>query len=148
MIWGRSRRKKWRRTNTCHLKSIYLEGEKMGRTDFTGIRLQHIAWRAKLNEFLKGKQSMTEEEATSHEACEVGKWLYSVGLGKYGMMEEIQELEKIHIELHATVRKIMSLKQSGDSHAETEALDKLDKILRKIMFLMVDIEEKLVSSGE
>ena len=120
----------------------------MGKTDFTDIRMQHIAWRVKLDEFLKGKQSMTEEEATSHEACEVGKWLYSVGLEKYGMMEEVQELEKIHIELHITVKKIMSLKQSGNSHAETEALDKLDKILRKIMFLLVDIEEKLVLSGK
>ena len=120
----------------------------MRKTDFTGIRMQHIAWRVKLDEFLKGKQSMTEEEATSPKACDVGKWLYSVGLEKYGMMEEGQELEKIHIELHATVRKIMSMKQSGDSHAETEALDNLDKILRKIMFSLVAIEEKLVLSGK
>ena len=99
----------------------------MGKTDFTDIRMQHIAWRVKLDEFLKGKQSMTEEEATSHEACEVGKWLYSVGLEKYGMMEEVQELEKIHIELHITVKKIMSLKQSGNSHAETDFRGKYNK---------------------
>jgi methyl-accepting chemotaxis protein len=120
----------------------------MGKTDFTDIRLQHIAWRTKLDQFLKGEQSMTEEEATSPKVCDVGKWLYSVGLEKYGMMEEIQELEKIHIELHATVKKIISLKQLGNNHAETEALDMLDKILRKIMFLLVDIEEKIVLSGE
>lgn len=116
----------------------------MGKTNFTDIRLQHIVWRAKLDKFLKGEQSMTEEEATSHKACDVGKWLYSAGLKKYGTMKEMQELEKIHVELHATVKKIMSLKQSGETHAETEALAQLDKILRKIMFLLVDIEEKLV----
>jgi hypothetical protein len=120
----------------------------MGKTNFTDIRLQHIAWRTKLDQFLKGEQSMTEEEATSPKACDVGKWLYSVGLEKYGMMGEIQELEKIHIELHATVKQIISLKQLGNRHAETEALDKLDKILRKIMFLLVDIEEKFILSGK
>ena len=116
----------------------------MRKTDFTDIRLQHIAWRSKLNDFLEGKKSMTEEEATSHKACYVGKWLYSVGMKKYGIMPEIQELEKIHVELHSTVKNIILLKQSGNIYAEKEELEKLDKILRKVMFLLVDIEQKLL----
>jgi len=32
---------------------------------------------------------------------------------KYGTMPEIQELEKIHVELHSTVKNIIMLKQSG-----------------------------------
>jgi methyl-accepting chemotaxis protein len=119
----------------------------MSKTDFTEIRMQHVTWRVKLDEFLKGKPSMTEEEATSHKACAVGKWLYSVGLKKYGTMKEMSELEKIHVELHATVKNIISLKQSGNILAETEEVEKLDKVLRKIMFLLVDIEEKLILSG-
>ena len=89
---------------------------------------------------------MTEEQAISHEACEVGKWLYSEGIKKYGTMPEIQELEKIHIALHLTVKKIISLKLSGNIFAEKEELEKLDKILRKIMFLLVDIEQKLLQA--
>jgi methyl-accepting chemotaxis protein len=118
----------------------------VSRTDFTDIRLKHIAWRVKLNDFLEGKPSMTEEEATSHKACDVGKWLYSKGMTKYGTMPEIQELEKIHVELHSTVKNIMSLKLSEHSSAEREGLERLDKILRKIMFLLVDIEQKLLQA--
>ena len=116
----------------------------MSKTDFSEIRLQHVAWRSKLNDFLEGKNGMSEKEATSHEACDVGRWIYSVGMKKYGEMPEMQELEKIHIELHSTVKKIIMLKQSGEIPDQEEELVKLDKILRKIMLLLVDIEEKLL----
>jgi methyl-accepting chemotaxis protein len=116
----------------------------MSKTDFTEIRLKHVAWRTRLNDFLEGKPSMTGEEAASHKACDLGKWLYSSGMIKYGEMPEMQELEKIHIELHSTVKNILSLKQSGNISAEKEELMNLDKVLRRIMFLLVDIEEKLL----
>jgi len=115
----------------------------MSKTDFTDLRLKHIAWRTRINDFLEGKQNMTEEEATSHKACAVGKWLYSVGLKKYGAMPELQELEKVHVELHAAVKNILLLKKAGNLLAEEEEMEKLDKILRKTMFLLVDIEEKV-----
>jgi methyl-accepting chemotaxis protein len=116
----------------------------VSKADFTDIRLKHVTWRVRLNDFLEGKPGMTEEQATSHEACDVGKWLYSQGMKKYGSMPEMQKLEKIHVELHSTVKNIISLKRSGDLSAEKEKLEYLDKILRKIMFLLVDIEQKLL----
>jgi len=113
--------------------------------DFTDIRLKHVTWRVRLDDFFEGKPGMTEEEATSHKACEMGKWLYSEGMKRYGTMPEMQELEKKHIELHATVNNIMTLKHSGNISAEKEEREKLDKILRKVMFLLVDIEQKLIT---
>ena len=116
----------------------------MSKADFTNIRLQHVAWRVRLTDFLEGKKGMTEKEATSHEACDVGKWLYSIGLKKYGTLPEVQELEKVHVELHSTVKNILSLKRAGKILAEKDEREKLDKILRDIMFLLVDIEQKLL----
>jgi len=72
--------------------------------------------------------------------------LYSKGMKKYGSMPEMQELEKIHVALHSTVKNIISLKQSGNIFDEKEELEKLDKILRRIMFLLVDIEQKLLQA--
>ncbi len=117
----------------------------MSGVDFTDIRLKHVTWRVRLDDFFEGKPGMTEEEATSHKACEMGKWLYSEGMKRYGTMPEMQELEKKHIELHATVNNIMTLKHSGNISAEKEEREKLDKILRKVMFLLVDIEQKLIT---
>ena len=47
---------------------------------------------------------------------------------------------------YKTVKNIISLKLSGNIFAEKEELEKLDKILRKIMFLLVDIEQKLLQA--
>ena len=116
----------------------------MSKVDFSTIRLKHAAWRTMINDFLDGKKSMSEEQAFSHEACDLGKWLYSDGMTNYGTMTEMQELEKVHIELHLTVRSIMSLKQSGNISAEEKELTKLDTILRKINLLLVTIEQKLL----
>jgi len=117
----------------------------MSGVDFTDIRLKHVTWRVKLDDFFEGKPGMTGEEATSHKACDVGKWLYSEGMKKYGTMPEMHELEKKHVELHASVKNIMTLKQSGNISAEKEEREKLDKILRKVIFLLVDIEQKLIT---
>ncbi|MDQ7786365.1 MAG: CZB domain-containing protein [Thermodesulfovibrionales bacterium] len=117
----------------------------MSGTDFTDIRLKHVTWRVKLDDFFDGKPGMTGEEATSHKACDMGKWLYAEGMKKYGTMPEMQELEKKHVELHATVKNIMTLKQSANISAEKEEREKLDKILRKVMFLLVDIEQKFIT---
>ena len=103
-----------------------------------------MVWRTKLEDLLEGKEGMTEEQATNHKACDVGKWLYSVGMKKYGDLPKIQELEKVHVELHATVTKVILLKEAGKAIAEKEELVNLDNILRKVMFLLVDIEENLI----
>lgn len=120
---------------------------KMSGVDFTDIRLKHVTWRVKLDDFLDGKPAMTEEEATSHKACDVGKWLYSEGMKKYGAMPEMQELEKIHVELHTAVKNIIAAKQAGDISAGPKERENLDKILRKVMFLLVDIEQQLVTQN-
>ena len=116
----------------------------MSKTDFTNLRLKHVVWRANLEGLFAGKKTMTEEQAINHKSCDVGKWLYAVGIKKYGDLPEIHELEKIHFKLHATVQKILLMKKSGDMYTEKEELGKLDKILSKMMLLLVKIEEDLI----
>ena len=116
----------------------------MTRTDFTNLRLKHVVWRANLEGLFAGKNTMTEEQAISHKACDVGKWLYSIGIKKYSDLPQIHELEKIHFKLHATVQKVLFLKESGDIYAEREELGNLDKILSMMMHLLVDIEENVI----
>jgi methyl-accepting chemotaxis protein len=77
----------------------------VSKTDFTDLRLKHVAWRINLEDYFKGKKGMTEEQATNHKTCDAGKWLYSVGMKEYGDLPEIQELEKRHVGLHADVKK-------------------------------------------
>ena len=115
----------------------------MGKFDFAVARVMHIAWRSSLRSFLDGKESMSEEQAVSHKDCDLGKWLYTDGMPAYGTMPEIKELEKIHIELHAIVKRVVQLKKSGDTAAAEQELAKLESVSQKIFLLLVTIEKKI-----
>ncbi len=115
----------------------------MGKFDFAVARVMHIAWKSSLRSFLDGKESMSEEQAISHKECDLGKWLYTDGMPSYGTMPEMKELEKIHIDLHSIIKRVVQLKQSGDNAAAEEELTKLEPVSQKIFMLLVAIEKKI-----
>jgi len=115
----------------------------MQKPDFAVARIMHMVWKACLKEFLDGKGSLTLEQAVSHKECDLGKWLYSEGLDKYGKIPEMKELEKVHIELHAITKKVVQLKDSGDASAAKKEYVKMDNLSSKIFSLLVTIEKKI-----
>jgi methyl-accepting chemotaxis protein len=115
----------------------------MGKFDFAVARVMHIAWKSGLRSFLDGKESMTEDQAVSHKDCDLGKWLYSDGKAEYGTMPEMQELEKVHVELHSIVKRVVQLKNSGDAPAAEEELAKIEPVSQKIFSLLVIVEQKI-----
>jgi methyl-accepting chemotaxis protein len=119
----------------------------MSYYDFQVYSLKHSIWKAKLRDFLEGKQSLTKEKAASHKDCDLGKWLYSEGLKKYENIRDMQKLEKVHEDLHATVRNIISLKESGDSSAAEVEYKKIGPISDELVALLAAIGEKVKSMG-
>ena len=115
----------------------------MGKFDFAVARVMHIAWKSSLRSFIDGKETMTEEQAVSHKECDLGKWMYSDGLAAYGSMAEMQELEKIHQDLHAIVKRVIQLKHSGDTSGAEQELSKLEPVSQRIFSLLVSIEQKI-----
>jgi methyl-accepting chemotaxis protein len=115
----------------------------MGKFDFAVARVMHIAWKSSLRSFLDGKESMTEEQAVSHKDCDLGKWLYTDGLTTYGTMPEMQELEKVHVELHSIVKKVVQLKRAGDQEGAEAEHAKLEPVSQKIFLLLVKIEQQV-----
>jgi len=115
----------------------------MGKFDFAVARVMHIAWKSSLRSFIDGKESMTEEQAVSHKDCDLGKWMYSDGMAEYGNIPEMQELEKVHEDLHAIVRRVIQLKHSGDNSGAEQEFSKLEPVSQKIFSLLVTIEKKI-----
>ena len=115
----------------------------MGKFDFAVARVMHIAWKSGLRSFLDGKESMTEDQAVSHKDCDLGKWLYSDGLAGYGTMPEMQELEKVHVELHSIIKKVVQFKHSGDISTAEKELAKIEPISQKIFSLLIAVEQKI-----
>ena len=119
----------------------------MSAADFHIFRLKHVAWKTKLKGFLEGRDTMTEAQAISHRECSLGKWFYADGLNKYGVIPEMHKLEKVHTELHATVRKIISKKNQGDSMAAELEYEKIGPLSDEIVSLLTIIEAKVKSIG-
>lgn len=115
----------------------------MHKPDFAVARIMHLSWKSSLRDFLNGKESITLQQATSHKDCNLGKWLHSEGLDKYGNIPEMKELEKVHVELHEIIKKVLQLKNSGNSSAAEEEYQKIDKISSRIFSLLVAVEKKI-----
>jgi methyl-accepting chemotaxis protein len=109
--------------------------------DFALARSKHLDWKTKLRSFLDGRHTLTEAQAISHKDCELGKWLYSEGLKKYGHLAAMQELEQTHVELHAIVRKVVQMKNAGDAAAAQQEFSKLGAVSDDIIKLLKDVEQ-------
>ena len=113
------------------------------RINFSVAKNKHLIWKTRLRAFLDGKESLTEREAVSHEECELGRWLYSEGMPKYGDIKEMRELERRHAELHSTVKSIIGLKQSGNTDEAEQLYKSIESLSEQIIALLDAIEGKV-----
>ncbi len=111
--------------------------------DFFEARNAHLAWSQKISDFLEGKKSLTRKEAVSHRDCVLGKWLYSVGLEKYGHLSKMQELEPVHENLHLLIREIIDHKNAGDQESANLKFDEMKDVSKTIIALLKEVEHEV-----
>ena len=111
--------------------------------DFALARAKHLEWKSRLRDFLDGKAGLTEAQATSHKDCDLGRWLYSEGLKKYGESSAMRELEQVHAELHAIVKRVVQTKKAGDAAGAQQEFKKIGPVSTQIVNLLRDIEKQL-----
>jgi hypothetical protein len=114
--------------------------------DFALARIKHWLWHQKLQQYLVGKINLDESELGSSQSCDLGKWIYTEGMSKYGKILEMQELEKVHNVMHTTVSKIVKLKKAGQEAIAYQELDKLANISKQITVLLESMENHTNSS--
>lgn len=115
----------------------------MSAIDFTLAKSKHMLWKTKLHSFLTGHETMTNDQAVSHTACDLGKWLHFDGMKHHGNIPEMKTLEKKHIELHALVKTIITKKNAGDAKTAEAEFKKLEPISKDIVELLTLIEKKV-----
>jgi len=119
----------------------------MNALTFKTFKVKHRAWTTRLKDFLEGKGGLTEEQAVSHKDCSLGKWMYSEGLQYSSTIREMKSLERVHINLHDTVKNIVSLKNEGKAaEADAEYL-KIGPISDEIINLLTVIEKKVSTAA-
>ena len=69
------------------------------KLDFEQARARHLLFKSRLRSILYGIE-IDEAPVLSHFECNVGKWIYGHALKTYGHIPEMQELEKVHADIH------------------------------------------------
>ena len=78
--------------------------------DLEMAKTNHLRWRLLLESYLEGRPSLSEDEVLYCTDCELGKWIYGEGLEKYGRLPAMQELVRVHSQLHHTVEDVVELR--------------------------------------
>ena len=115
----------------------------MASIDFALARLVHRTWKFKLRAFLNGEQRLTEAEKVSSQECDLGKWLYTEAQEKYSDVPEVAQLEVAHDQLHASARRIVHFKESGQAAKAEQEFSKVALLSGEIISLLTTLEQKV-----
>lgn len=114
----------------------------MAKIDFTRAKTLHRSWRTKIKSFIAGKEALTSESAFYHEDCELGKWLYSVGMMKYNRRAQMRKIEKIHARMHTRVREAVEMKNINNEFGSQRAMEKVIELSEQIIDLLNELEKE------
>ncbi|MCL5022715.1 MAG: CZB domain-containing protein [Nitrospirae bacterium] len=102
---------------------------------FSKALLYHLQWKVQLRKFLEGKCDF-DVTGVSSEDCKFGKWLRSEEVAKYASHPEIREIEKAHIRLHQSAKRVYGLKMLGEDLAAQRELKKVEANSMKLASLL------------
>ena len=111
--------------------------------DFTLAAKKHLAWKARLRRYLDGQEALTEAQLTSHRDCNLGKWIYSSGMQKYGHFHEMQAMEKEHTQFHTRIKRLVSLKKEGKTNQAEAELTQVNCMSDHIVALLKKVASKI-----
>jgi methyl-accepting chemotaxis protein len=89
--------------------------------DFAAAISAHRAWKARIRNYLRGEEQLHPEDVSAHTDCELGKWLYGIGIKTYGDRPEMKSLESDHQSLHEHIHGVIAAKTAGDTAGANQA---------------------------
>ena len=115
----------------------------MAKVDFTVARKKHLEWKSRLRAYLNGHSTLTLDQATSHKDCALGQWYYGEGVRDFGAIKDFRIIEAPHARMHATVRRIIELKEAGHIAEAEEEFLKIGPLSHLIVEALSRLEMKI-----
>jgi PAS domain S-box-containing protein len=112
------------------------------KLDFEQARAKHLLFKSRLRAILYGID-IDEAPVLSQYECNVGKWIYSHALKEYGHIPEMQQLEKIHADIHISAKKLVALYKEGKVDQARNGLSEMEGVADKLVGLLTVLESKL-----
>ncbi len=119
--------------------------------DFEMARMSHLQWIDKIEDFLDGKETLSQDEAISHHHCELGKWFDTTGMLLYGHLEQMQKLGDVHEQLHQLINNLISKSAQGIQIEKDIYMPQIYSFSEKIISHLTDIQvvaEKQLNSNQ
>ncbi len=114
--------------------------------DFARVKMAHRSWRLKLRSFLDGRENIDRAKLASHRDCELGKWIYGGGMAAYSHLQEMQELETMHKDMHALVKHVVELKHAGKASEAEQEFSRVCAEAEGVVALINRVEAQVVGS--
>lgn len=125
------------------LQSRVISGDQQASFELEEAKNSHRAWAVRLERFLLGQTvDFDKNTARRDDACPLGKWLYGEGQ-KYIHLPEMQQLIKVHAEMHKTVGKVIDAKEMEDLELANQEKDNVSRYSQQILDLIDLLKESL-----
>jgi len=95
--------------------------------DLSSFKAGHFAWKPRLAAFMQGKYDIEEAALTDHTQCELGKWYYSEGKQNYASFSKLDELERIHADMHEQIHHVVEHQHAGNSEQAQAAYEQMSR---------------------
>jgi hypothetical protein len=122
-------------------RSISQEDREKLKHEFESATVKHILFKSKVKSYLYGSDIDTEP-ITNYLECNFGKWIYEKGLPLFGDLPEMQELEKVHKEIHEFASYLVKLKNENQAEKALSQLPRLEILATNIYDLLKKVEVK------
>lgn len=109
--------------------------------EFESATVKHILFKSKVKSYLYGADTLLEP-IVNYQVCSFGQWIYEKGLPLFGQLPEMQELEKVHKEIHDFASYLVKLKQENQTEAALDELGTLESKANEIFTLLKIVQEK------
>lgn len=111
-------------------------------------KTDHLLWKSRIVNMLKGIEEVSPEEVTSHQHCRLGKW-YFIENNPFKETSEFKALDKPHHLVHEMALEAAKAYQAGNIKKAQKCLKELDRQSGKVikyLNILIAKEEKSVKA--
>ncbi|TWH59781.1 methyl-accepting chemotaxis sensory transducer [Desulfitobacterium sp. LBE] len=104
-------------------------------------KTDHLLWKSRIVNMLKGLEEVAPEEVTSHQHCRLGKWYFREDNTLKGY-PEFKALDEPHHQVHKMAQEAARAYHEGDVKLAQACLKRLDKHSNKVIKCINGLIEK------
>ena len=108
--------------------------------EFESATVKHILFKSKVKSYLYGANTDLEP-IVNYRVCSFGQWIYEKGMPLFGQLPEMQQLEKVHKEIHNFASYLVDLKQNNQTDKALDELLHLETKADEIFGLLKTVQE-------